>query len=104
MKKPTLQATEKQFQQAIVDLAHATGWMVYHTYDSRRSAKGFPDLVLCHPKRGDLYFFEVKSQTGKTTKEQDNWLEALQNAQQAACVVRPNDWDWIEATLKAKYR
>ena len=39
-----LKETEKGFQAAVVELARLRGWLVYHTYDSRRSAKGFPDL------------------------------------------------------------
>jgi hypothetical protein len=43
--------------------ARRLGYLVYHTHDSRRSAPGFPDLVLCNGQR--LLFVELKSRTGK---------------------------------------
>ena len=41
-----LHLTEAQLQEMVVARSKALGWLVYHTYDSRRSASGFPDLVL----------------------------------------------------------
>ena len=38
--------TEKKFQAAVLQIANMYGWLAYHTHDSRRSAPGFPDLVL----------------------------------------------------------
>ena len=38
--------TEKEFQAVVVEYAQRLGYMVYHTYDSRRSQRGFPDLVM----------------------------------------------------------
>lgn len=38
--------SERQLQATVIDLAKAYGWRYYHTYDSRRSPEGFPDLVL----------------------------------------------------------
>jgi len=69
--------TESDLQGAVVDLAGRFGFLVYHTYDSRRSAKGFPDLCMVHPKSGALIFAELKSETGRVTVEQDRWLRAL---------------------------
>jgi hypothetical protein len=50
--------TEKQLQGAVVELAKRLGYLVYHTFDSRRSNPGWPDLVLCKPPR--LIFAELK--------------------------------------------
>ena len=44
MSKSTLK--ESDFQRAVIEMARLHGWLVYHTHDSRRSAPGFPDLVL----------------------------------------------------------
>lgn len=44
---------EKVFQAQVLDLAHLSGWLCYHTHNSRRSAPGFPDLVLV-AARGSL--------------------------------------------------
>lgn len=102
MKKPKApQISEKAFQQRVVQAARATGWMVYHTYDSRRSAKGFPDLVLVHPKRRLVFFLELKTDTGKVMAEQQAWIDALGGAENGgAAIVRPKDWDdWLWDTL-----
>ena len=42
--------TEKQWQALVQETAQLAGWMAYHTYDSRRSAAGFPDLVLARER------------------------------------------------------
>ena len=67
--------TEKQLQQAITDAAQLLGWLVYHTHDSRHSAKGFPDLVMV--RGGRLLFVELKAEKGKLSPEQRAWFQAL---------------------------
>ena len=94
--------TEKAFMDSIVDLARQTGWLVYHTHDSRRSEPGFPDLVMTKPKR--LVIAEIKTEKGKTTKHQDKWLETLKTVEARGVKVklwRPSDWPEIERTLGA---
>lgn len=93
-----LQETEKGFQQAIVDYAKLNGWSVYHTFDSRRSEPGFPDLIML--RHGEQIVAEVKSAKGKLTNDQRGWLDAF-----AACphcetyLWRPEHWDYIVARL-----
>lgn len=82
--------TEKNFQQAVIDLARLHGCRVYHTHDSRRSEKGWPDLVIVGP-RGVL-FRELKADRGRVKPEQWEWIEALKLAGQDAGVWRPADW------------
>ena len=45
-KEPVFSEREKDFMDKLLGAAVPAGWMVYHTYDSRRSTAGFPDLVL----------------------------------------------------------
>ncbi len=90
--------TEKAFQRQVVQLAAHCAWELYHTFDSRRSQPGFPDLVLAHTKRG-LLFVELKTDTGKLSKEQDRWRLVLLRAGADARVWRPRDWPEIQATL-----
>lgn len=71
-KDPTAEAA---FQDEVLGLARLYGWRAYHTHDSRRSAPGFPDLVLVRPPR--LIFAELKTDTGRVKPEQEAWLEAL---------------------------
>ena len=78
MTTPTLAMSERQLQDAVVELATWCKWMSYHTFDSRRSAPGFPDLVLL--RRDRIIAVELKSAIGKVTGEQQRWLDALGNA------------------------
>jgi hypothetical protein len=66
---------EKDLREQIRSLTKIYGWRMAFTQYSLRSPKGFPDLVLVRPPR--LIFAELKSEIGKTTPEQDQWLEDL---------------------------
>ena len=67
--------SEKQFQATVIEYAKACGWKVYHTYDSRRSEPGFPDLVLV--RGSECAFVELKAVGGKMTQAQKEWRDAL---------------------------
>ena len=55
--------SEKDFNHTITLTARAFGWLVYHTYNSRRSEPGFPDLVLVKGNR--ILFREVKRKSAE---------------------------------------
>lgn len=79
--------------------------MVAHFHDSRKmvrrgnkyipvgdlDARGFPDIVLV--LGGELIFWELKKELGKTTPYQDEWLAGLRACGAEARVVRPSDYD-----------
>lgn len=88
--------SEAAFQQKVEQLAGHCGWRIYHTHDSRRSAAGFPDLVMVRDVR--LIFAELKSDIGarrarvadvdqrpgwlqlpELTNAQADWLQALEH-------------------------
>ena len=91
---------EKELQTNIIRLATFRGWHHYHTYDSRKSAFGWPDLVLCRPPH--LLFIELKSEKGVLSPYQVNWLNLLGKCNQVAMVWRPKHWHdgTIERILK----
>lgn len=93
--------TEKQLQSAIVDCARLLGWRTYHTYDSRRSDPGFPDLTLARGTR--LVFAELKSAKGRLSEAQAEWKAALELAGAPVYVWRPEDWlhGGVETVLRA---
>jgi VRR-NUC domain. len=68
-------------------LAHALGWLAYHTHRSERSEPGFPDLTLVKGDR--LIFAELKTERGKTTGPQELWLAALTQAGAEVHLWRP---------------
>jgi hypothetical protein len=95
--------SEKNFQQQVLQLARLSGWMVYHTFDSRRSTAGFPDLCLVRVPR--VIFAELKSAAGKIRPEQKAWLGALKSCPGVEVFVwRPGDWPEIEKTLYERSR
>jgi hypothetical protein len=65
------------------------GLLRYHTHDSRRSPRGYPDLTLCG--LGGVAFRELKAQQGKVSREQQVWLDALAAAGADVDVWRPAD-------------
>ena len=87
---------EVTLQNKVIKLARERGYWVYHTPDSRRvTSKGFPDLVLLHPGTQRLIFAELKSDKGRATPEQKEWLAALPNSY----LWRPEDLPTIEEIL-----
>lgn len=86
-----LPMSETDLQASVVELARRLGFLVYHVYDSRKSAPGFPDLVLLHKRSGNLLVAELKSATGTVTPEQDEWLRAFA-LRGAAFLWRPEHW------------
>ena len=95
----TRQISETSFQSDLVDLAETLGFLVYHTHDSRRSQKGFPDLVMVRER---VIYAELKRETGKVTPEQQVWIETLTRAREEVYVWRPSDWDSIVEVLKRR--
>lgn len=104
--------SETAFQQRIIGYAHLRQWLVMHTRPAKTEKgwrtpiigdPGFPDLVLA--RQGFVWFWEVKSATGKASPAQDKWLDALGRALpnqrcERSRVVRPSDWDWIQEVLR----
>lgn len=86
--------SEKDFQNGVMKLARFHGFsLIYHVFDSRRSAPGFPDLVLVKPRTGHILYRELKKNKGRVTPDQQTWLDGLTAAGQDAAVWRPNDLD-----------
>lgn len=90
-------AAEKDFQAAVSKRAKELGWRGYHTFDSRKSEKGFLDWV---GVRERVVWMELKTATGKPTAEQLCWMEALEAAGEEVYLFRPADWPKIEEVLK----
>jgi hypothetical protein len=95
--------TEAAFARAVLELLHLCGWRTYHTHDSRHSAAGFPDLVAVHPDpaRG-VWFLELKSDAGRLTQAQVDWLNALEMAGARCHVLRPRDWPLAQAIARGE--
>ena len=98
--------SEEDFRQGISEAATLQGWMVYHTYDSRRSNEGWPDLFMIHPAKMRIVILETKAMKTKTTAKQKVWIKALQKFAVVvgpkylyAAIVRPSDQALIDSLL-----
>ncbi len=91
---------ESEFQRRVEKLAKEHGWMCYHTYDSQKSEPGYPDLHFVHTERGESFFVELKTATGRASQPQVKWLLALQKVGHTVYLWSPNDWDEIERVLR----
>ena len=93
---PTVSArqfeTEKEFSQAVVDLARLKGWTVWRTFDSRRSPAGEPDLRLFHPTKKPMLWRELKVGKNKLSQAQRTAHVVLDIAGQDVAVWRPENW------------
>ena len=79
---------EKDLQSAVLNVLDWMGWLMYHTFDSRRSQPGFPDLVAVRGSR--IMFVEFKAEKGKVSDAQEEWLTTLAHAHDEVYVVRPS--------------
>lgn len=93
--------SEADLHNVIMRLARLTGWLAYHTYDSRKSEPGFPDLILV--KGETLLAVELKRQARKPNSSQQHWLAALGIVKQVeAYTWRPSDW--LDGTIERRLR
>ena len=78
----TLKMSEEELQGGVIDLARLQGWRVAHFRPARTEqgwrtpvaadGKGFPDLLMLrHPR---LLVVELKSDRGRMTPEQEQWM------------------------------
>ncbi len=98
--------TEAAFEKQVIDLAHVYGWRVAHFRPARVTVRGketyrtavgadgqgFPDLVLA--RQGVVLFRELKTDDGKASAEQLQWLLSVGGA-----IWRPSMWDAIVREL-----
>ena len=93
--------SEKKFLQQVIELAKIYHWEYYHTFDSRHSAAGFPDLILIRVEgKGRIVVAECKAGKGKVTVFQEKWLQMFKECGIEAHVWRPSQWEEIVDCLK----
>ena len=99
--------TENEFMKSVISHAEYRGFVCYHTYFSKRSQKGFPDLVMVRTEWEPMIIFaELKRQKDyRVSPEQKLWLAMLQAIAALsgglihAHLWRPSDWPAIEALI-----
>lgn len=80
---------EAHLQGAVIDMCRLLGVAWYHSYSSRRSVPGWPDLALCGSK--GFMLRELKTDKGQLTKDQVRWGDRLKGAGVSWDVWRPAD-------------
>jgi hypothetical protein len=104
--------TEKELQECVIDAARIGGWRCAHFRAALNArghymtpvaadGKGWPDLVLV---RDRVIFAELKSDHGRVSVDQAEWLRVLTGAGCDARVIRPGDLDGFVAELLARPR
>jgi hypothetical protein len=91
--------SEDDLLTAVLDLARLFGLKVAHFRPAKtdrgwRTAvqgdgKGYPDLTIAGP--GGALFVELKSATGRPSREQQEWLAMLNRAGAGTAIWRPAD-------------
>ena len=90
---------ERHMQAALEAELQLRGWRYFHTHDARRSVPGFPDIVALRGPR--LFVAELKTETGRVSREQRAWLEAFELAGVPAHLWRlPADWAKVGTVLR----
>lgn len=84
-----LPSTEKAFTEIVRRRAKRYGLLYYHTFDPRHSAPGFPDFVFLGP--GGVAYRELKTEKGKPSLAQMQWLTLLAQNGADAGIWRPVD-------------
>ena len=99
--------SEKDFQDTVIEYAQLRGWKVAHFRSVRVQRKngsiyyqtpvqadgaGFPDLCLVRLSR--ILFIELKSDKGKVSPAQDEWLKALSGTEKCEVYLwKPPDFE-----------
>lgn len=109
----TFTQTEQAFQAQVVAYARLMGWTVWHDVATNapracrqckaplnlpRNDAGFPDLVLV--RRPRVVWAELKSERGKLTDDQADWIRTLRACGQDVHVWKPSDWRDVEEVLR----
>jgi hypothetical protein len=93
------QISEKHWQDDVVEIAQLFDWRYYHTFDSRRSTAGFPDLILVRPPV--LIAAELKTARGRVTPAQQAWLDDIAQCTDIRTRLwRPDDRDQVLDQLR----
>jgi hypothetical protein len=96
----SLKMSEAAWTTTVLETAELYGWaLAYHTPDSRKGPRGWPDWVLGNPRQKRTIFAELKKWNGRLRVEQRAWLLHLATSGLETAVWRPCDLDTVLAVL-----
>lgn len=93
-----MKITEAEFQRNVEELCQWRHLLYYHVRrsDLGRTQSGFPDLVIVGKR---TIFVELKTETGKQSKDQKAWELGLRTAGSEFYLWRPSDMPEILKVL-----
>ncbi len=106
-----LPAREADYDQTIIDMAHAFGWKCVHFRAAMTSkgyrtpvsgdAKGWLDWIFFKPSKAPV-FIEFKTGKNKPSPEQEEWLNLLQSVPgiKAGLLYLPEGLDQLKEILE----
>lgn len=89
--------SERQFQNAVLELAQIMRWRIYHPWTSVHSQAGWPDAALIRPPR--FVVAEFKRVGKKPTTAQQAWLDDFKACGIEAYWWTAQDWQEIKRVL-----
>jgi len=97
---PLADILEADWQRQVVQVARMVGFNeIYHTFNSRKSAHGFPDLILLRER---LIALELKREKTGLTDPQRQWIRALTKAGVEVYIARPRHLEQLGLILAAR--
>jgi len=94
----SIEILEKELQSQVEQLLRLYTWRYYHTWDSRNSVEGFPDLLALRGERRMVS--ELKKQGEDPTLEQWQWLHHFAQIGFETYIWRPVDIEQISKVLR----
>lgn len=92
--------TERDLREQVRELCKLFGWKMHFNWLSIHSPRGFPDLFLANVEQKRVIVAELKTEKGKVTPEQEEWLAVLRACGIEAYVWRPSQFEEILARLR----
>lgn len=91
---PQPTTSEARLQRLVIAACHERGLRLFHSTDSRQDiGRGWPDLVIAHPRTCKIIFVELKNTHGQLHGDQFTWKYILIGAGVPWYLWRPSDWD-----------
>lgn len=104
-------ASERVFQDAVIQLAATAGWDAHHIRPGKYGntfktdgLKGMPDLILIGQRGQGVIFAELKSRTGKLSQAQEVRIAQLLANGVECHVWRPADMERIVERLTTRVK
>lgn len=108
---PELDASEKVFMDAVIQIAQTCGWDAHHIKPAKYGATwktdglpGMPDLILIGQRGQGIIWAELKTDKGKLTEVQEARIVQLISNGEEVHIWRPRDLEKIKERLSKRLR